>query len=56
MGQKENKGSIFHSWPFSKKNYALFLIGLITIIAGYVIMYTGETGIWLWHVNQNNTM
>ena len=43
MGQKENSGSIFHSWPFNKKNYVLFLIGLLTIITGYVIMYTGET-------------
>ena len=43
MGQKENRGSIFHSWPFNKKNYMLFLIGLVTIITGYVIMYTGET-------------
>ena len=43
MGQKENRGSIFHSWPFSKKNYMLFLIGLVTIIIRYVIMYTGET-------------
>ncbi len=43
MGQKENKASIFHSWPFSKKNYMLFLIGIATIILGYILMYTGET-------------
>ena len=43
MGPKDNKSSIFHSWPFGKKNYTLFLIGLMTIILGYILMYTGET-------------
>ena len=35
----KNKSGIFHSWPFGKKNYLLFLIGVLTIIAGYIIMY-----------------
>ena len=43
MGQRANKTSIFHSWPFNKKNYVLFLIGLVTVILGYTLMYTGET-------------
>ncbi len=43
MGQRANKTSIFHSWPFNKKNYMLFLIGLVTIILGYILMYTGDT-------------
>ena len=43
MGQKGNKSSIFHSWPFGKKNYMVFFIGLVIIILGYVLMYTGET-------------
>jgi len=43
MAQQSNKSSIFHSWPFGKKNYTLFLIGLVTIIIGYFLMYTGET-------------
>ena len=43
MGQRANKTSIFHSWPFNKKNYVLFLIGLVTVILGYTLMYTGDT-------------
>ena len=43
MSQKGNKASIFHSWPFGKKNYLLFVIGLIIITLGYILMYTGET-------------
>ncbi len=43
MGQRANKTNIFHSWPFNKKNYVLFLIGLVTVILGYTLMYTGET-------------
>ena len=39
MSPKDNKSGIFHSWPFGKKNYLLFLIGVLTIIAGYTIMY-----------------
>ena len=43
MSQKGNKSSIFHSWPFGKRNYFLFVVGLVTIILGYILMYTGET-------------
>jgi len=34
---------IFDSWSFSKKNYLLFILGVIAIIAGYIIMALGET-------------
>ena len=43
MTPKENNSSIFHSWPFGFKNYVLFGIGVIVIIIGYILMYTGGT-------------
>lgn len=33
---------LFEGWAFTKKNYLLFLIGIVTIVMGYVIMGTGE--------------
>ena len=39
----QNNKTLFHSWSFGKINYQLFGIGLVTIIAGYIIMATGET-------------
>tara|TARA_Y100000590_G_C15381322_1_gene886441 strand:+ start:565 stop:807 length:243 start_codon:yes stop_codon:yes gene_type:complete len=30
-------------WSFTYVNYILFFIGVFTIIAGYLIMYLGET-------------
>ena len=41
-GNAESK-TIFNSWSFSKKNYLLFILGIILIIAGYIIMALGET-------------
>ena len=38
-----NSKAIFDSWSFSKKNYFLFILGIISIIAGYIIMGLGET-------------
>tara|TARA_Y100000746_G_C15244245_1_gene342865 strand:- start:6 stop:275 length:270 start_codon:yes stop_codon:yes gene_type:complete len=38
-----SSNSIFNSWSFSKKNYFLFISGIITIIIGYIIMAIGET-------------
>ena len=35
--------AIFDSWSFSKKNYFLFVSGVISIIIGYIIMGLGET-------------
>ena len=42
MSPKDNKSGIFHSWPFGKKNYLLFLIGVLTIIAGKIKMQDGK--------------
>ena len=36
------KNNNTNNWPFNKKNYLLFGIGIIVIILGYVIMATGE--------------
>ncbi len=38
-----NSDAIFESWSFSKKNYFLFISGIITIVTGYIIMALGET-------------
>ena len=46
MSAKDNKSGIFHSWPFGRKNYLLFLIGVITIVAGYVLMYLTADIVW----------
>ena len=39
----KNKVNTKNDWTFTYINYLLFLIGVITIIIGYIIMYTGET-------------
>ena len=46
MSPKDNKSGIFHSWPFGRKNYLLFLIGVMTIISGYVLMYLTADIVW----------
>ena len=33
---------LFEGWALGKKNYLLFGIGLATIIAGYIVMATGD--------------
>ena len=43
MSLKDNNSGIFHSWPFGKKNYLLFLVGVLIIVLGYIIMYLGST-------------
>ena len=43
MSPKDTNSGIFHSWPFGKKNYLLFFIGILAIILGYIIMYLGTT-------------
>ncbi len=43
MAAKKNTSSIFHSWPFGKKNYQLFGLGVAMIAVGYYLMYTGDT-------------
>ena len=40
--KKEEKNvHLFEGWTFSKKNYFLGAIGLVTIIFGYVVMASG---------------
>ena len=34
---------LFHSWSFGMINYQILLVGLLTIIAGYLLMAYGET-------------
>ena len=46
MSPKDNKSGIFHSWPFGRKNHLLFLIGVITIVSGYVLMYLTAYILW----------
>lgn len=46
MSPKDNKSGIFHSWPFGRKNYLLFLIGVITIVSGYLLMYLTADIVW----------
>ncbi len=46
MSPKDNKSGIFHSWPFGRKNYLLFLIGVMTIVAGYILMYLTADIVW----------
>ena len=38
-----NSNAIFDNWSFSKKNYVLFISGIIFILIGYIIMALGET-------------
>ena len=33
----------FYYWNFNKINYLIFGIGILTIIAGYILMITGDT-------------
>ena len=33
---------LFEGWALGKKNYLFFGIGLATIIAGYIVMSTGD--------------
>ena len=39
---KTNKNNNSKNWPFNKKNYLLFGIGILVIILGYIIMAIGE--------------
>ena len=44
MGKHVKKDNqLFYSWDFKKKNYMLFGIGLLVIIFGYLLMFTGKT-------------
>ena len=39
----DNKDKLNFQWPYKRKNYVLFGIGVFVIILGYLIMYLGET-------------
>jgi len=38
----KNKEKINFQWPYRRKNYILFAIGVFVIIVGYLIMYLGK--------------
>ena len=38
----KNKKSVKFLWPYKRKNYLLFGVGVFVIIVGYLIMYLGE--------------
>ncbi|MEE3241741.1 MAG: DUF3098 domain-containing protein [Candidatus Neomarinimicrobiota bacterium] len=38
----QNKEKVNFQWPYKRKNYVLFAIGVFVIIVGYLIMYLGE--------------
>jgi len=37
----DNKDKVNFQWPYKRKNYVLFGIGVFVIILGYLIMYLG---------------
>jgi len=38
----QNKEKVTFQWPYKRKNYVLFAIGVFVIIVGYLIMYLGK--------------
>ena len=40
--ENKNKKTFQFSWPYKRKNYVLFGVGVFVIIVGYLIMYSGE--------------
>jgi hypothetical protein len=40
--ENKNKKTVQFSWPYKRKNYVLFGVGVFVIIMGYLIMYSGE--------------
>ena len=40
--ENKNKKTLQFSWPYERKNYVLFGVGVFVIIVGYLIMYLGE--------------
>jgi len=43
MGKEKQSGNIqlIEGWAFEKKNYTLFVIGVLLIITGYFVMANG---------------
>ena len=40
--ENKNKKTPEFLWPYKRKNYLLFGVGVFVIIVGYLIMYLGE--------------
>ena len=40
--ENKNKKTLQFSWPYKRKNYVLFGVGVFVIIVGYLIMYLGD--------------
>ena len=38
----KNKQTVKFLWPYKRKNYLLFGVGVFVIIVGYLIMYLGD--------------
>lgn len=43
MQQNKKYTKLFDSWDLSKTNYLIFIIGIFTILIGYILMWSGET-------------
>ncbi len=39
---KSKSGSLFGAWEYNRKNYLIFLVGIMVIAMGYILMATGE--------------
>ena len=40
--ENKNKKKLQFSWPYKRKNYILFGVGVFVIIVGYLMMFLGE--------------
>ena len=40
--ENKNKKTVMFLWPYKRKNYLLFGVGVFVIIVGYLIMYLGD--------------
>ena len=40
--ESKNKKTLQFSWPYKRKNYVLFGVGVFAIIVGYLIMFLGD--------------
>ena len=43
MQFRNRNSKLFDSWSFTRANYLIFAIGLLTIFFGYILMATGKT-------------
>jgi len=42
LNMKNKNKTVKFLWPYKRKNYLLFGVGVFVIIVGYLIMYLGE--------------